>query len=355
MLTPTLRIGQNPTSGTLSVQRRKEIYALCCKYDIIIVEDDPYWYLQYPSANEHSLATRDKPTSQHTEPGSRNYNAPKSSGFPFLDSLVPSYLSVDTEGRVVRLDTFSKTVAPGCRLGWITTQPALCERIQRITEASTQQPSGFVQAMIAELIMGPQTSRSGDGSRGGEKDGSGWQVAGWVRWLEGLRGDYERRMNTMCQILSSGRTLVKSGRRQSMSDEWSVVDTVPMYDLVWPLGGMFVWVKLNLETHPLWQKTGGQKLGHALWVYLTTDNYLVLVAPGQIFAPTEEIRDGKSWAYFRLCFAAVDLPDVEKTSTRFVEGVKSFWRKKSLDDIEELARSDAAETVLELQRSVNFC
>jgi hypothetical protein len=29
----------------------------------------------------------------------------KSSGFPFLDSLVPSYLSIDTEGRVIRLDT----------------------------------------------------------------------------------------------------------------------------------------------------------------------------------------------------------------------------------------------------------
>ncbi len=330
------RIGQNPTSGTLGVQRRKEIYALCCKYDVIIVEDDPYWYLQYPSANKSSLAARGKPTSQDAEPGLRNYNAPKSSGFPFLDSLVPSYLSVDTEGRVVRLDTFSKTVAPGCRLGWITTQPALCERILRITETSTQQPSGFVQAMIAELIIGPHDSS--DDGRGGEKNGSGWQVAGWVRWLEGLRGDYERRMNTMCGILESGKQLVKSGRRQSMSDEWSVVDKVLMYDFVWPLGGMFIWVKLNLESHPLWKKTSHGKLSHALWVYLTTDKFLVLVAPGQIFSSTEEIRDTKSWAYFRLCFAAVDLPDVEKTSHRFVEGCKSFWRKKSLDDIEEIVR-----------------
>lgn len=265
-----------------------------------------------------------------------NYSAPKSSGFPFLDSLVPSYLSVDTEGRVVRLDTFSKTVAPGCRLGWITTQPALCERLQRITESSTQQPSGFVQAMIAELIMGPQNPR--DGGRGGAKNGTGWQVAGWVRWLEGLRGDYERRMNIMCGILAAGKTLVKAGRRRSISDEWSVVDTIPMYDFVWPLGGMFVWVKLNFETHPLWKKAGGEKLGHALWVYLTTDKYLVLAAPGQIFSPTEDVRREKSWRYFRLCFAAVDLPDVQKTSERFVEGVKSFWRKKSLDDIEEFAK-----------------
>lgn len=128
----TVTVGQNPTSGTLSVTRRKEIYALCVKYDIIIIEDDPYWYLQYPSANPSRFsAAKHDPCPPSTR---------KSSGYAFLDSLVPSYLSVDTQGRVVRLDTFSKTVAPGCRLGWITTQPALCERLLRITECSTQQP-----------------------------------------------------------------------------------------------------------------------------------------------------------------------------------------------------------------------
>jgi DNA-binding transcriptional MocR family regulator len=100
-----LRIGQNPTSGTLSVQRRKDIYLICCKYDVMIIEDDPYWYLQFPSAAESEALSRNlpyEPTPMHTpEPMS------KSSGFPFLDSLVPSYLSVDTEGRVIRLDTVS--------------------------------------------------------------------------------------------------------------------------------------------------------------------------------------------------------------------------------------------------------
>ena len=36
-------MGQNPTSGVLSLQRRRDIYALCQEYDILIVEDDPYW------------------------------------------------------------------------------------------------------------------------------------------------------------------------------------------------------------------------------------------------------------------------------------------------------------------------
>lgn len=39
-----------------------------------------------------------------------------------------------------------------------------------------------------------------------------------------------------------------------------------------------------------------------------------------------------------MCFAAVDEPDVEKTSRRFVSGVQDFWKKKTLDNIEELAK-----------------
>lgn len=296
------RIGQNPTSGVLSVKRRKEIYTLCQKYDIIIVEDDPYWYLQYPSANALSAKYRDGHQSS-AEPG-RNHNAGgKSSGFKFLDSLVPSYLSIDTQGRVVRLDTFSKTVAPGCRLGWITAQPALVERILRITETSTQQPSGFVQAMIAELIMGPQSPA--DGGRGGSKDGSGWKVDGWVRWLEGLRGNYERRMNTMCKILEEGRFFVKSTPNYSTTirssigsleevnhdtDDMEVLEKVPMFDFTYPLGGMFLWMHINLETHPLYNhpKIPHAKLSHALWVHLTEKPFLCLVAPGGIFSPTPE-------------------------------------------------------------------
>ena len=115
-------MGQNPTSGLLYLSGRKEIYSLCQKYDILIIEDDPYWYLQYPSANAMSLQAGGKPfsTNYPTNAQFHNYNAgkPKStSGYPFLDSLVPSYLHFDVDGRAIRLDAFSKTIAPGCRLG----------------------------------------------------------------------------------------------------------------------------------------------------------------------------------------------------------------------------------------------
>lgn len=341
----TVTIGQNPTSGTLSVARRTELYVLCVKYDIIIVEDDPYWYLQFSSASPSTTAP--KPA--------------KSSGFDFLDSLIPSYLSLDYQGRVVRLDTFSKTVAPGCRLGWITAQPALVERIMRVTETSTQQPSGFVQSMIAELVMGPQSST--DPGRGGAADGSGWKVDGWVRWLEGLRGNYERRMNAMCDVLDAHKNLVKAGRRKSMTrvaddeDEWAVVEKTKIYDFVRPLGGMFVWVRFDFSSHPLYKRIPTARLSQAMWVLWTNKPYLCLVAPGGMFAPSDAIRENDSFNCYRLCFAACPEEDVKDISKRFGEGAQAFWRIKSADKINKLLEEDedAAKTDAGMALLMGMC
>ncbi|KAL6251639.1 hypothetical protein RBB50_001849 [Rhinocladiella similis] len=344
----TVTMGQNPTSGLLSVKRRREIYGLCQKYDIIIVEDDPYWYLQYPSANELSIKARGKAVSEnYPATSAHNYNTSsggKSSGFPFLDSLVPSYLSIDVDGRVVRLDTFSKTVAPGCRLGWITTQPAVCERLQRITETTTQQPSGFVQSLIAELIMGP--SSKGDPGKGGSSDGSGWKVDGWVRWLEGLRGNYERRMQAMSSILEDGKFLIHDSRRPSTASEddyeYQMLHKTQMYDFSYPMAGMFLWMRAHYETHPLYSKVDNQRLAQALWVFMTTDDYLVLLSPGSLFCPTQEIAEKKGWQYFRLCFAAIDEDILKKKTKAVVDSFTDFWAIDDVKTIDKLLEDDEA-------------
>ncbi|KAK7416721.1 hypothetical protein QQX98_005047 [Neonectria punicea] len=149
--------GQNPTSGVLSLPRRRDIYHVCSQFDLILIEDDPYWSLYYPSAQKISTKYRGLSTSTDF-PTNPNHNyctqdlEGKSTGYQFLDELVPSFLSIDKDGRVIRLDPFSKTIAPGCRLGWITAQPSVCEQLFRITDGTTQQPSGFVQAIVAQLI-----------------------------------------------------------------------------------------------------------------------------------------------------------------------------------------------------------
>ncbi|EHL01457.1 putative Aromatic amino acid aminotransferase C56E4.03 [Glarea lozoyensis 74030] len=317
--------------------KRPHLMYTVTKYDVIIIEDDPYWYLQFPSAVGKEAEARGLATPRAEEP----HKFENSSGFPFLDSLVPSYLNVDYDGRVVRLDTFSKTVAPGCRLGWITTQPAIVERILRITESSTQQPSGFVQSMVAELLMGPQpaVSEFAKKSKADQLTFTGWKVDGWVRWLAGLRGQYERRMNRMCDILESNRYQLKQGTpTKSSESDWAVISKTEMYNFDWPRAGMFVWIQMFFDTHPLAKEVDGPTLSQSFWVFLTRKPYLILLAPGAIFSPTPEIMAEKGWQYFRACFAAVSEEEIERCSQGFADGVKGFWLikdKKDLPSVED--------------------
>lgn len=341
-------MGQNPTGGTLSIKRRKEIYAVCQKYDVLIIEDDPYWNLQYPSV--HDLVAQYRDASPQHHPHRHNAIASpsgewKSSGYAFLDSLIPSYLSIDIEGRVIRLDTFSKTIAPGCRLGWMTAQPTFIERITRITEVSTQQPSGFVQALVAKLFLGqqmeehPRAARcwSKDNKNKGQKPEVTWQMDGWVRWLEGLRGAYEHRMQDMCVVLEQGKFLVEANNNNHKND-WELITKTQIFDFSFPTAGMFVWLKIYLETHPLYKADKNKyplsRLSKALWMHLTHKPHQVLVTPGEIFAPTPEIRDDRAWQYHRLSFAPMTAEDVVDCSRRAVEGYRSFWQRGDLNGLE---------------------
>jgi DNA-binding transcriptional MocR family regulator len=342
-------MGHNPTGIVYSLKRRQEIYAVCSKYDVIIIEDDPYYYLQFPSSAAKEAASRDRPAPPADEESRYRPEGWKSSGYAFLDSLAPSYLNVDTDGRVIRLDTFSKTIAPGCRLGWITAQPKLIERFLRISETSTQQPSGFVQSMVAELVLGPQNADALATYRSLRTNKEriafkGWKMDGWVRWIEGLRGEYERRMNRMCRILDQGRYQLKQGTPVNAADaDWGVVTKTQLFDYSWPRGGMFVWVRFNMETHPLWgavdshgNLVDGTMLCGALLIFLTRKPYLVLVSPGLMFSATEEVRQHAGWRYYRMCFAAIANEDLDSCSQRFVDGVQKYWKMKSVNDLEDL-------------------
>ncbi|KAI1377430.1 aromatic amino acid aminotransferase [Hypoxylon crocopeplum] len=339
----TVTMGHNPTGSMLTLERRKDIYSICSKYDVIIVEDDPYWYLQYPSAEIEEAKARNLPIPEPKEANTLE----KKSGFPFIDSLEPSFLSIDIDGRVVRLDTFSKTVAPGCRMGWVTSSPGICERILRVSETGTQQPSGFAQVVIAETIMGPQAEAAAAfASRSGKDKATfnGWKMDGWVRWLAGLRGQYERRMNRMCQILEDNSYQLKQSTPVRESDaDWGVITKTKLYDFQWPRGGMFLWVHMRFETHPLWKAAGskgnvinGTALSTALMIFLTHKPNLVLVSPGLMFSATPQIRDERGWAYYRLCFAAETEENIDACSLRFGEGVQKFWRIKNVKELEAI-------------------
>jgi aromatic amino acid aminotransferase I / 2-aminoadipate transaminase len=103
--------------------------------DVIIVEDDPYTFLQFP---QYDLGAPSALVAQ--------------TGEQFKNSLVPSFLKYDTQGRVIRMDTFSKTIAPGSRVGYFIANPLFTERLLRGTEVETQAPSGWSQIILSKLL-----------------------------------------------------------------------------------------------------------------------------------------------------------------------------------------------------------
>lgn len=60
----------------------------------------------------------------------------------------PGYLHLDSDGRVLRLDTFSKILAPGLRLGWATGTPATLAHLRCAPHAPTSGPFETVLGVL---------------------------------------------------------------------------------------------------------------------------------------------------------------------------------------------------------------
>ncbi|XP_045408465.1 kynurenine/alpha-aminoadipate aminotransferase, mitochondrial-like isoform X4 [Lemur catta] len=113
----TVPNGNNPSGTSLTSDRKKEIYELARKYDFLIIEDDPYYFVQF-----------DKP-------------------------WAPTFLSMDVDGRVIRADSFSKVLSAGLRIGFLTGPKPLIERVVLHTQVSSLHPSTFNQLMISQLLQ----------------------------------------------------------------------------------------------------------------------------------------------------------------------------------------------------------
>lgn len=139
-----------------------------------------------------------------------------------------------------------------------------------------------------------------------------WGSEGWVQWLDGLRLAYERRMITMATVFEEHRFIPgEAGRTEIFSFDW-------------PMGGMFLWVKMNIATHPL-VSVDPKVLMLALWVFCTQHPYRILVVPGGDFSASESIKNDRGYLYFRFCFAAVEESLLEAKSQSFTEACRDFW------------------------------
>lgn len=107
---------QNPTGKTWPVERRKEFIKLANKYDVPVVEDNPYGELR------------------------------------FEGEIPPSIKSFDTEGRVIFLGTFSKTFTPGLRMGWVNARDELLNKYIMVKQGADLQTNSMTQRELSVFL-----------------------------------------------------------------------------------------------------------------------------------------------------------------------------------------------------------
>jgi len=116
---------QNPAGTTLSEGRRHQLVLLADRYGIPIVEDDPYGQLRYEGEHLPSLVVLDRE------------NLRRDNGYSI--------------GNVIYLSTFSKTLAPGLRLGWIVAPPDVIGKLAQLKQGADLHTSTFNQLVAYEV------------------------------------------------------------------------------------------------------------------------------------------------------------------------------------------------------------
>ncbi len=154
----------NPGGVTLSADRRPLILEICRRHNVLVLEDNPYGLLSF-----------DEP-------------------------VPPALRALDDEG-VIYLGSFSKTFAPGFRVGWVLAPHAIREKLVLAAEAAILCPSAFSQLAIHEYL----------------------NEADWMGQIASFRDVYRERRDTMIRALE---------------------DHLP--ELTWnvPNGGFYVWAGL---------------------------------------------------------------------------------------------------------------
>jgi 2-aminoadipate transaminase len=116
---------QNPGGTTLAESRRHELVRLADKFGIPVIEDDPYGQLRFEGAHLPPLVVLDRK------------NLRRDSGYSI--------------GNVIYLSTFSKTLAPGLRLGWIIAPPEVIAKLVQLKQGADLHTSTFVQIVAYEV------------------------------------------------------------------------------------------------------------------------------------------------------------------------------------------------------------
>ena len=107
---------QNPTGITMSLKKRKAVYALARRYNMVILEDNPYGDLR------------------------------------FAGDELPTIKSMDTDGRVVYVGTFSKILSAGMRVGYACGNAALLQKMVVAKQVEDVHTNLFFQILCARFL-----------------------------------------------------------------------------------------------------------------------------------------------------------------------------------------------------------
>jgi 2-aminoadipate transaminase len=115
---------QNPAGCTLSIEKRHRLLALAREYEFMIFEDDPYVGLRFEGVHH------------------------------------PRMLELDEGDNVVYASSFSKTVCPGIRVGYLVGPVDLITRIRKLATGTYISPSMVSQSIVAEFCHSGAIDRS---------------------------------------------------------------------------------------------------------------------------------------------------------------------------------------------------
>ncbi|MEZ4593890.1 MAG: PLP-dependent aminotransferase family protein [Chloroflexota bacterium] len=124
---------QNPGGVTLSYERRLALIDIADRYGVPIIEDDPYGELRFEGEHLPPLVVLD---------------ADKLNGRQYTQNDCPNCYF---KGNVIYMSTFSKTLAPGLRLGWIVAPKSVIQHCIMTKQGMDLHTSSFVQMVAYEV------------------------------------------------------------------------------------------------------------------------------------------------------------------------------------------------------------
>ncbi|ODV60739.1 aromatic amino acid aminotransferase II [Ascoidea rubescens DSM 1968] len=263
----TIPTGQNPIGTTSSLETRKKIYKILEKHDVLIIEDDPYGYIVLNDDFINRNVTRDEYINKY---------------------LSKSYLTIDTSGRVLRAETYSKTFAPGSRLGFVVGHKGFIDTITTISSLSTRSPSGISQTILYNVIK----------QRGG--------LDSWLDWKIEISKAYSIRKKIFYDYLKASK-----------------INEKHFIEVIEPKNGMFLSVKINFELNEKLRKN--DIFRNLALLNNKCLKHGVIVILGRVLAVGEEaIRKSN---FVRLTLTMADDED------ELLEGIKRF--ASSIEDLFE--------------------